>query len=352
MTRAQRLLALTIGLAFVLAACGQGDESPQTATSAEAESTADPAEEPSEDATAEPTAVEMTAVDFRLNWVIAGNHAPFFLALEEGFWEECGLEVSMAAGQGSGDTAQQVANGTQEFGLTDAVSIVNGQTRGLEIVSLGVVYQTNPSAIVSKKDSGIEELQDVEGQTWGAVPGGSPYLLLNALFAENDIDTGSIREVSVPAPGIAQLLSDQVDFITFFGNEAANIDPNPTENLNVIPFSDHGQDIYGLAIASHPDYIADNPDQVRCFVEGVRRGFEAAQEDPEAALDALEAANPETAERRDVHEALLEGAFEYAGDELLVHSADKWEETQRVLSDAGIIESTVDVSGLYTDEYQ
>jgi ABC-type nitrate/sulfonate/bicarbonate transport system substrate-binding protein len=143
-----------------------------------------------------------------------------------------------------------------------------------------------------------------------------------------------------------------VDFITFFGNEAANIDPNPEENLNVIPFVDYGQDIYGLAIATHPDYVDENPDQVRCFVDGVRRGFEAAREDPEAAIDALEAANPETAERREVHERLLEGAFEYAGDDLLAQSTEKWTETQRVLADAQIIESTVEVDGLFTDEYQ
>ena len=345
-----RYLALLLGLMFVLAAGGQGDESSAAATAEPSASTAPASDAPSDEATPEPTEVAMTSVDFRLNWVLAGNHAPFFLAKQEGFWEECGLGGSMAAGQGSGDTAQQVASGSQVFRLTDAVSIVAGRTRGLEITALGVLYQTNPSAIVSKKSAGIEALEDVQGKTWGAVPGGSPYLLLNALFQENDIT--DVREVSVPAPGIAQLLADQVDFITFFGNEVANIDPNPEENLNVVPFSDYGQDIYGLAIASHPDYIAENPDQVACFVDGVRRGFEAAREDPEAALDALEAANPETAERREVHAKLLEGAFEYAGDDLLVQSEEKWAETQDVLSSAGIIESTVEPTDFFTNDYQ
>ena len=59
-------------------------------------------------------------VDFRLNWVIAGNHAPFYLAKEKGYWSDCGLDVNMEAGKGSGDTAQLVATGSQEFGLTDA----------------------------------------------------------------------------------------------------------------------------------------------------------------------------------------------------------------------------------------
>lgn len=349
MTRIQRLLVVFAALALIAAGCTAGGSASPSASESAAASEA-PETSASEEASAEATPVEMTSVDFRLNWVIAGNHAPFFLAKQEGFWEECGLDVSMAAGQGSGDTAQLVANGSQQFGLTDAVSIIAGATRGLEITALGVVYQTNPASIVSKKAADITELSDVAGRTWGAVPGGSPYLLLKALFAENNIT--DVREVSVPAPGIAQLLADQVDFITFFGNEVANIDPNPEENLNVVPFSEYGQDIYGLAIASHPDYIAEHPDQVACFVDGVRRGFEAAKEDPEAALDALEAANPETAERREVHAALLEGAFEYAGDDLLAQTEEKWAETQDVLSSAGIIESTVEPTDFFTNDYQ
>src|SRR4051794_18693403 len=76
-------------------------------------------------------------VTFRLNWVIAGNHAPLYLAQKQGFWKQCGLDVSMAAGKGSSDTAQLVANGSQDFGLTDAVSVVAGRARGLPIKSLG-----------------------------------------------------------------------------------------------------------------------------------------------------------------------------------------------------------------------
>lgn len=315
--------------------------------------TAAPAQTPTPAPTAEatPTPVPVQSVALRLNWVIAGNHAPYFLAKQEGYWAECGLDVSIAAGQGSGDTAQLVANRSQEFGVTDAVSIIAGRVRELPVTALGVVYQTNPTSIVSKKATGITTPTDLEGKTFGAVPGGSAYLLGKALMDQNDVDVASVREVTVPAPGIAQLLADQVDFITFFGNEAANIDPNPAENLNVMWFKDYGQDIYGLALASHPDYIAQNPDNVRCFLDGVRRGFAAAAADPEAALDALVALNPETAERRAVHAKLLEGALEFTGDTLLAQTLVKWQATQQALFDSGIIESTVDAQSLFTDEF-
>jgi NitT/TauT family transport system substrate-binding protein len=283
-------------------------------------------------------------VSFRLNWVIAGNHAPFYLAKQKGYWADCGLDVSMAAGKGSGDTAQLVATGSQNFGLSDAVSIVAGRSQGLPIKSLGVLYQTNPSAFVSQKDQGITSVQDVAGKTFGAVPGGSPYLLAQALFKKNNVKPG--KEVSVPAPGIAQLKTGQVDFITFFGNEAANIDPDWQDKLNVAYFKDAGQDIYGLTLATSDDYAAKHPEQVKCFRDGVTKGFEEAKANPDAALAALKEAVPATGANPDVQKQLLDGAFDYTGDDLLAEDPARWEETQKVLRTAGIAKKQVAVEDI------
>ena len=176
------------------------------------------------------------------------------------------------------------------------------------------------------------------------MPGGSPYLLAQALFRQNGVKPG--KEVSVPAPGIAQLKTGQVDFITFFGNEAANIDPDWQDNLNVAYFKDAGQDIYGLALATSDDYAAAHPDQVKCLREGVIKGFEAAKKDPQAALDALKEAVPATGANEDVQKQLLDGAFEYTGDDLLAEDAARWEQTEKVLLDAGIAKKQVPVKDI------
>lgn len=281
-------------------------------------------------------------VTFRLNWVIAGNHAPFYLAQEKGYWKDCGLDVSMAAGKGSGDTAQLVANGSQDFGLTDAVSIAAGRSQGLPLKSLGVLYQTNPSSFVSKKSEGITTIKDIQGKSFGAVPGGSPYLLAQALFKQNQIKPG--KEISVPAPGIAQLKTGQVDFITFFGNEVSNIDPDWKQNLNVLYFKDAGQDIYGLAIATSDDYAAKHPEQVKCFREGVIKGFQEAKANPQEALDAMYSAVPATKENPDVQKQMLQGAFDYTGSDLLAQTPARWDATEKVLLKAKIAKKKVDPS--------
>ena len=287
-------------------------------------------------------------VTFRLNWVIAGNHAPFYLAQEKGYWSRCGLDVSMAAGKGSSDTAQLVANGSQDFGLTDAVSVAAGRSRGLPIKSLGVLYQTNPSALVSKKSEGITTLQNVRGKTFGAVPGASPYLLAKGLFKQNGVEPA--KEVSVPPPGIAQLKTGQVDFITFFGNEVANIDPNANKDLNVVMFKDSGQDIYGLTLATSDKYAASHPKQIACFRQGVVKGFQAAKANPQEALDALEKAVPTTSANPDVQKQLLQGAFQYTGDKLLAQDTHKWAATEQVLLDSGIAKKKVPTSELFVNQ--
>lgn len=273
-------------------------------------------------------------VTFRLNWVIAGEHAPYYLAQQKGYWKQCGLNVSIAAGKGSGETAQLVANGSQDFGLTDAVSVASGRAQGLPLKSLGVVYQTNPSAFVSKKSEGITTIQDLNGKSFGAVPGGSPYLLAQGLFRKDHIKPSS--EPSIPSPGIAQLKTGQVDFITFFGNEAPSIDPNWRKDLNVLYFKNYGQNIYGLTIATNDAYAAKHPAQVRCFRQGVVKGFQEAKAHPQEALNAMYAAVPTTKTEPGVQKQMLAGAFAYTGNHLLAQNAQRWEATERVLIAANI----------------
>jgi NitT/TauT family transport system substrate-binding protein len=318
------LVAVLLGA--TVAACGGGDDGGSSSGAAGGKKT--------------------VKVSLRLNWVIAGNHAPFYLAQQKGYWKQCGLDVTMAPGTGSGDTAKLVANGSQDFGLTDAVSIVSGRPQGLKLKSIGVLYQTNPSSLVAKKSTGITDLETAATHKWGAVPGGSPYLLLKALYGEKGID--KVNETSVPAPGIAQLKTGQVDYITFFGNEVANIDPDWKKNLDVLYFKDLGQDIYGLALAASDDYIKQHPDRVKCMRDGVIKGFQEAKDDPDAALAALADAVPETQGKEEVSRQLLQGAQDYVGDDLLAQDEAKWQATQKVLLDAKISTKSLPADEFFT----
>ena len=66
---------------------------------------------------------------FRLNWTLYGEHAPFFVALDKGFYKEEGLDVEVLEGSGSTTVAQLVANMTNPIAYVDAATMMRGVGR-------------------------------------------------------------------------------------------------------------------------------------------------------------------------------------------------------------------------------
>ena len=277
---------------YALFACASGSPPPGVAGCGDDE----------ESGSSAPSGTKTEKVTFRLNWVIAGNHAPFYLAKEKGYWQDCGLDVDDGGRQGLG--RHRAARGHRLAGLRAhrrGLDRTPGGPQGLPIKSLGVVYQTNPSSFVSEKDKGITASRRSPARPSARCPAARRTCSRRRCSRRTASKPG--KEVNVPAPGIAQLKTGQVDFITFFGNEAANIDPDWQENLNVAYFKDAGQDIYGLTLAASDEYASGHAKQVECFRDGVTKGFEEAKADPEAALEALKKAVPATGSNPDVQQA-------------------------------------------------
>src|SRR5690242_19546406 len=78
---------------------------------------------------------------FRLNWTLYGEHAPFFVALDKGFYKDEGLDVEIMEGSGSTTVAQLVANGTNPVAYVDAATMMRGVTAGMPIKAVGVTLQ-------------------------------------------------------------------------------------------------------------------------------------------------------------------------------------------------------------------
>ena len=57
---------------------------------------------------------------FRLNWTLYGEHAPFFVARDKGFYKDVGLDVEILEGSGSTTVAQLTANATNPVSYVDA----------------------------------------------------------------------------------------------------------------------------------------------------------------------------------------------------------------------------------------
>src|SRR5438477_11267004 len=71
-----------------------------------------------------------TPVTFQLNWMAGGPNAGFAAAVAEGYYRDAGLEVTLVQGNGSGNTAQLVANGRAQLAYADAVAVMQLIAKG------------------------------------------------------------------------------------------------------------------------------------------------------------------------------------------------------------------------------
>ena len=239
-----------------------------------------------------------TDVPFALDWKFEGPSAPFFAAIDEGFFEAAGLDVEITAGSGSLDAIPKVATGAFPLGFADINSLVRflDQNPDAPVTAVMMVYDKPPFAIVGRKSLGVAAPKDLEGRTLGAPPPDGAWAQFPIFAAENGIDVDAVTVEPVGFPTREPMLAEgEVDAVTGFSfSSFLNLVRLgvPEDDISTILMADHGVDLYGNAIIVNTDFAAENPEVVRGFLEAVGRGWAAAIADPEAATASLMERNP------------------------------------------------------------
>ncbi len=230
---------------------------------------------------------------FSLDWAIYGRHAPYFVALEKGFFEEEGLSVEIVRGYGSADTIQKVATGVVDVGFGDisALIIAKAKDPKFNAKMVAMIYARAPFAVFALKSSGIDEPKDLEGKVLTASgPGDVNYVLFPYFAKVTGIDPDSIEWKFVkPEVKVQLLVNGEVDAITEFAMQKPVVDKATAEigGANMILWADYGVNIYSNGIVFREDFIKEHPEVVRGFVRAIVKGFLYTFEHPDEAVDIL-----------------------------------------------------------------
>lgn len=249
-------------------------------------------------------AQKLTPVRFALDWRFEGPAAPYFVAIDKGYYKAEGLEVSVDPGSGSVEGINRVASGAYEMGFADINSLVKyrDNARNLPVKAVMMVYDTPTFSIVTLKKSGITKPKDLEGRILGAPAPDGAYAQWPIFVKANGIDAAKVRIENIGFPVREPMLAQgKVDAITgFWFSSFMNLRANnvPADQIVVLHMRDHGVDLYGNVIIANPDFMRFSPKAVSGFVRATIRGIQDTIRSPEAAIDSLMKRNPIA--RRDV----------------------------------------------------
>jgi len=238
-----------------------------------------------------------TPVTIRLDFIVGGNHAPWFVASEKGFYAKRKLNVTIQPGTGSADTIRTIAAGGADVGFANVSTAIVARSRGTPIVTvaqLGYIAVT----VLWREDTNIATLKDLEGKSWAISPGQAQWFLLPALARINNINFKSIRiEETAPPLQPAALLAKKADFITMFrasNDEVAELAAvKQGVRLKRIHMRDAGLDIYGSALIVREEDLKRRPEMIRAYVEGTMEGLRYTRDHQEEALRILFKLKPE-----------------------------------------------------------
>lgn len=241
---------------------------------------------------------ELTPVNFILDWIPSGQYAPFYTALNEGYYEDAGLDVEIIPGSGTAAVIQALESGQADIGFTDFVAVAQANAQGSSIRQIAAIYQKAPYVIASLKDGAdVTEPEDLVGLTIGTSAGSFTPTVIRGYMTQQGLDPESVSFVDLdPSAKNALLLQGQVPSIeTFKTSEAALAIAAESEGVETSSFllADNGLELYANGLVATTDTLDADADTVKAFVEATLKGWQAVAGDAAIGLEAITAVQPE-----------------------------------------------------------
>ena len=219
-------------------------------------------------------------IPFALDWKFEGPSAPYFVAIDKGYFDSEGLSVEISEGSGSLDAIPKVATGAFPVGFADINSLMRflDQNPGAPVTAVMMIYDKPPFSVVGRKSLGVEKPKDLEGKVLGAPPPDGAWAQFPIFAAENDLDMDAITVEPVGFPTREPMLAEgKVAAITGFSfSSTLNLKRLgvPLEDQSVLLMSDYGVSLYGNAIIVNTDFAKANPEVIKGFIKAVAMGVE------------------------------------------------------------------------------
>lgn len=232
------------------------------------------------------------SVKLQLQWVTQAQFAGYYVALEKGFYDEEGLEVTILPGGPDIAPPQVLAGGGADVMLNWMPSALAAREKGLPVVNIAQPFKTSGLMLTCWKDTGITSPQDFKGKTIGVWFFGNEYPFLSWMSQEGISTAGGEDGVTVLKQGfnVDPLIQRQADCIsTMTYNEYGQVldaGVSPDE-LVTFKYEDQGVATLEDGIYALEEKLSDPAFKAKMvkFVRASMKGWKYAEANPEEAAE-------------------------------------------------------------------
>ena len=297
----------------------------------------------------------MEKITFVLDWTPNTNHTGLYVAQANGYFEELGLDVEII--QPTEDSATlMVASGAADFGITCqdtmAPSIIG--ENALPIKAVAALLQHNTSGIISLKETGIDRPANMAGHNYATWDMPVEQAMIRSIVEKDGGVYEDIELIPSMVYDTITALNSDIDAIWIFyawdgiATEVKGLETNYLDFGQLDPAFDY----YTPVIISSDQYLAENEETAKKFLEAAGRGYEFAIAHPEEAAEILLEAAPEL--DRDIVMASQEWIADQYKAEVerwgYIEPA-RWDLFYQWLTDNGLSEEPIAPGTGFTNDY-
>lgn len=320
----KKLILIILGMALALSACGNSARGTGT----------------------------LTKIRLPMGYVPNIQFAPFYVALQKGYFREAGIELDMDY-KFETDGVALVGAGELPFTIASGEQVLLARAQSLPVVYVAAWYQQYPVSVVAKSQLGILIPQDLKGKTIG-LPGlfGANYVGLRALLSAAKMSESDVTLDSIGFNQVDLLAAGKQDIIVgYTANEPIQLRARgiPVTEIRV---SDYVQ-LASNGILASEKVISENPDLVKKFVGAFLKGLADTIANPDEAIKLSASYIPNFSDLdANVQKQILQTSIEqWKADRPGYSDPQAWENMQNVLLEAGLIPEKLDLSKAFTNEF-
>ncbi|MCL4266298.1 MAG: ABC transporter substrate-binding protein [Anaerolineae bacterium] len=292
---------------------------------------------------------EMTAISLPMGYIPDPQYAPFYVAVEKGYFAEEGIELSFDYSFETDGMALVGAN-ERPFAIVSGDQVILARAQELPVVYVLEWFQRFPIAVVSKSSANIATPQDLAGRSVG-LPGffGASYVGYLGLLEAAGLQPEDVNASDIGFTQVESLLTEKVEAVVGYANNEPVQLSGMGEDVNVIYVADF-IDMVANGIITNETVIAENPELVEGFVRATLRGLQDTLADPAAAF----AISKEYVEGlEDNRLPVLEASLPlWQAETLGLTTADSWQQAHDVLLESGQLDAPVtDLDAAFTNEF-
>ncbi len=298
---------------------------------------------------------ELTPVELGLGFIPNVQFAPFYVGIEQGFFREEGIDLSLSYGY-ENDYLKLVGVGETQFMVGSGDQVVLGRAQGLPVTYVFNWYTRFPVVVFAKADRAITTPADLAGKKIG-IPGafGASYVALRGILEAAGLDEQSIQLESIGFTQAAAVLEDKVEAAVDYAVNGPVVLSMAGTAVSVIGLDDYLV-VPANGLVTNERTIAEQPELVAAMTRALQRSIAFTLANPDEAFANALAAVPEAGgENEATSRAVFDASLPYwtpqSGQPIGESAAVDWQAAAELMERIGLVDRVVPAEELFTNQF-